>query len=145
MKDIYVIGMDIGGSHVACQIVHMNDFQALSDSYVEIIVEKLVYVNEVKADKIKCDGTKYIPKETDKSVAYYFSSDNPSDYISLSDVYYFDVSLYDPDGKDYSYNRINTNGMGTYNWQVLTDEEINNLIDYIIDNAVEPIIKKQGK
>ena len=62
-----------------------------------------------------------------------------------SDVYYFDVSLYDPDGKDYSYNRINTNGRGTYNWQVLTDEEINNLIDYIIDNAVEPIIKKQGK
>ena len=62
-----------------------------------------------------------------------------------SDVYYFDVSLYDPDGKDYSYNRINTNGMGTYNWQVLTDEEINNLIDYIIDNAVEPIIEKQGK
>lgn len=38
MKDIYVIGMDIGGSHVACQIVHMNDFQALSDSYVEIKV-----------------------------------------------------------------------------------------------------------
>ena len=50
-----------------------------------------------------------------------------------SDVYYFDVSVYDPDGKDYSYNRINTNGRGTYNWQVLTDEEINDLIDYIIN------------
>lgn len=61
-----------------------------------------------------------------------------------SDVYYFDVSLYDPDGKDYSYNRINTNGRGPYNWQVLTDEEINDLIDYII-NGLNQIIEKQGK
>ena len=65
-------------------------------------------------------------------------------WVGINGLYFIKEYIdYDPDGKDYSYNRINTNGRGTYNWQVLTDEEINYLIDYII-NGLNQIIEKQG-
>lgn len=38
MKDIYVLGVDIGGSHIACQVVNLNGSQPLPDTYVEVKV-----------------------------------------------------------------------------------------------------------
>lgn len=38
MEDIYVLGVDIGGSHIACQIVNLNGCQPLAESYTEIKV-----------------------------------------------------------------------------------------------------------
>ena len=40
MKDIYVLGVDIGGSHIACQIVNLKDCQPLADTYVEVKVSE---------------------------------------------------------------------------------------------------------
>lgn len=38
MKDIYVLGVDIGGSHIACQAVNLNGCRPLEDTYVEVKV-----------------------------------------------------------------------------------------------------------
>ena len=40
MKDIYVLGVDIGGSHIACQLINLNNFQPLADTYVEVKVSE---------------------------------------------------------------------------------------------------------
>lgn len=40
MKDVYVLGVDIGGSHIACQVVNLNGCQPLSDTYVEVKVSE---------------------------------------------------------------------------------------------------------
>lgn len=40
MKDIYVLGMDIGGSHVACQLINLTDCQPVADTHVEVKVSE---------------------------------------------------------------------------------------------------------
>lgn len=40
MKDIHVLGVDIGGSHIACQVVHLLDCRALPETYVEVKVSE---------------------------------------------------------------------------------------------------------
>ena len=59
-----------------------------------------------------------------------------------SDEYYFNISIYH---KDIQYpqcyvTRLNTNGKGIYNWQLMTDEEVNCLLDGAIQNILMPII-----
>lgn len=38
MESIYVLGVDIGGSHIACQVVDLSCYQPLEDTYVEVKV-----------------------------------------------------------------------------------------------------------
>lgn len=38
MEDIYVLGVDIGGSHIACQVVNLKGYQLLTETYTEIKV-----------------------------------------------------------------------------------------------------------
>ena len=38
MEDVYVLGADIGGSHIACQIVNLKGCQPLPETYTEIKV-----------------------------------------------------------------------------------------------------------
>lgn len=40
MRDHYVLGVDIGGSHVACQVVNLNGCRLLEDTYVEVKVSE---------------------------------------------------------------------------------------------------------
>ena len=59
-----------------------------------------------------------------------------------SDEYYFNVSVYH---KDVQFpqcygTRLNTNGKGIYNWQLMTDEELNCLLEEAIQNILIPII-----
>ena len=59
-----------------------------------------------------------------------------------SDEYYFNVSVY---RKDVQFSqcygtRLNTNGKGIYNWQLMTDEELNCLLEEAIQNILIPII-----
>ncbi len=59
-----------------------------------------------------------------------------------SDVYYFNVCVYRK-GLQFQpcyYTRLNTNGKGTYNWQLMTDEELNCLLNETIENILIPII-----
>ena len=59
-----------------------------------------------------------------------------------SDEYYFNVSVYHKDVQfPHCYGtRLNTNGKGIYNWQLMTDEELNCLLDEAIQNILIPII-----
>lgn len=59
-----------------------------------------------------------------------------------SDEYYFNVSVYH---KDVQFpqcygTRLNTNGKCIYNWQLMTDEELNCLLEEAIQNILTPII-----
>jgi hypothetical protein len=59
-----------------------------------------------------------------------------------SDEYYFNISIYH---KDVQFpqcygTRLNTNGKGIYNWQLMTCEEINCLLDGAIKSILMPII-----
>lgn len=38
MRDMYVLGVDIGGSHIACQLLNLNGCNLLADTYVEVKV-----------------------------------------------------------------------------------------------------------
>lgn len=40
MESIYVLGVDIGGSHIACQIIDLNGYQPLKNSYVEVKISE---------------------------------------------------------------------------------------------------------
>ncbi len=40
MKDIHVLGVDIGGSHIACQVVHLPDYRVLPETYVEVKISE---------------------------------------------------------------------------------------------------------
>lgn len=40
MEDIYVMGVDVGGSHIACQLINLNGCKSLSDTYVEVKVRE---------------------------------------------------------------------------------------------------------
>ena len=40
MEDIYVLGVDIGGSHIACQLVNLNGCKPVKDTYVEVKVSE---------------------------------------------------------------------------------------------------------
>ena len=59
-----------------------------------------------------------------------------------SDEYYFNVCVYH---KDVQFpqcygTRLNTNGKGIYNWQLMTDEELNCLLEEAMQNILMPII-----
>ena len=59
-----------------------------------------------------------------------------------SDEYYFNVSVYH---KDVQFpqcygTRLNTNGKGIYNWQLMTDEELDCLLNEAIQSILIPII-----
>lgn len=38
MEDIYVLGVDIGGSHIACQLVNLSDCSLIENTYAEVKV-----------------------------------------------------------------------------------------------------------
>ena len=40
MEDIYVLGVDVGGSHIACEIINLNGFKPLEGSYTELKVRE---------------------------------------------------------------------------------------------------------
>lgn len=57
-------------------------------------------------------------------------------------MYYFDVSIYHKDIPfPHCYGtHINTNGRYVHNWQLMTDEEIDGLLNHVIEKILIPII-----
>ena len=41
MEDIYVLGVDIGGSHIACQLVNLSDCSLIENTYAEVKVAEI--------------------------------------------------------------------------------------------------------
>lgn len=62
---------------------------------------------------------------------------------AFSDQYYFNVTVHDASNlyTVYSNERVVMYGQDTYNWQLMTEEQIYNLIQYAIKNNIEPKLK----
>ncbi len=62
---------------------------------------------------------------------------------AYSDVYYFNISLY-PVGQPYPAcfsTRLATDGEQTHNWQLLTDEQFNDIMNRAIETYLRPILQ----
>ena len=61
---------------------------------------------------------------------------------AFSDQYYFNVTVHDVSNlyATYSYERVVMYGSDIYNWQLMTAEQIDNLIQYTLKNYIEPKI-----
>ena len=59
---------------------------------------------------------------------------------AFSDQYYFNITIHE--ASDFYaiqfYERVVMNGSNLYNWQLMTDEQIDNLIKHILKNYIEP-------
>ena len=60
----------------------------------------------------------------------------------FSDQYYFNVTVHDASNvyKRYSYERVMMYGRDIYNWQLMTEEQIEDLIQYALKNYIEPML-----
>ena len=61
---------------------------------------------------------------------------------AFSDQYYFNVTVHDASNiyVTHSYDRVVMYGSDIYNWQLMTEEQIENLIQYALKNYIEPKI-----
>ena len=61
---------------------------------------------------------------------------------AFSDQYYFNVIVHEASNvyARYSYERVVMYGSDIYNWQLMTSEQIENLIQYALKNYIEPKI-----
>ena len=61
---------------------------------------------------------------------------------AFSDQYYFNVTVHEISNlyATYSYERVVMYGSYIYNWQLMTAEQIDNLIQYALKNYIEPKI-----
>ena len=61
---------------------------------------------------------------------------------AFSDQYYFNVTVHDVSNlyATHSYERVVMYGSDIYNWQLMTAEQIDNLIQYTLKNYIEPKI-----
>ena len=94
------------------------------------------------ADKMKPLGFKKKGAKWTRPLDSDFCLEFEAQKSRWSDEYYFNVSVYH---KDVQFpqcygTRLNTNGKGIYNWQLMTDEELNCLLEEAIQNILIPII-----
>ena len=61
---------------------------------------------------------------------------------AFSDQYYFNVTVHDVSNlyAIHSYERVVTHGSAIYNWQLMTSEQIDNLIQYTLKKYIDPKI-----
>ena len=59
---------------------------------------------------------------------------------AFSDQYYFNVTVHSASNQYaiHSYERVVMYGSDIYNWQLMTEEQIDNLIQYALKNNIEP-------
>ena len=62
---------------------------------------------------------------------------------AFSDQYYFNVVIHDPTDRSawQNYKRVEFAGKSIHNWQLMTDEQIENLIQYTLTNYIVPKIQ----
>ena len=97
------------------------------------------FINKIN-DKLKTIGFKKKNTIWTKELGEGYQLDFSAYKSQWSDVYIFDVHVQNPNNKVIYLNRINTCDRGMYNWQLLTDEEINVLFNYVINDVLRPII-----
>jgi hypothetical protein len=61
---------------------------------------------------------------------------------AYSDQYYFNITIHNPSDyySAFSHERVVMCGRNIYNWQLMTDEQIENLIEFTLKTYIEPIL-----
>ncbi len=115
-----------------------KDFQ--KDAILEVKKERqkeflALFALPLKNLGFKKKGTKWT-RILDEENALSFEAQKSA----FSDQYYFNVSIHSP--SDFyarsSYERVVLGGTQIYNWQLMTEKEIGELIDHSIKNYIEP-------
>ena len=94
--------------------------------------------DKLKPLGFKKKGTKWI-----KALTNDFCLEFEAQKSQWSDEYYLNVSVYHKDVQfpQCYIARVNTNEKNLYNWQIMTDEEINCLLNEAVQSILMPIIK----
>jgi hypothetical protein len=127
-----------------------NEVKAVYDIYVtkskdEILALKKELQKQFLqkiAEKLKPLGFKKKGAKWTKALTENFCLEFDAQKSQWSDVYFFNVSVYH---KDFPYpqcysTRLNTDGWESYNWQLMTDEELKRLLNEAIQNVLTPIL-----
>ena len=95
------------------------------------------FARALKPLGFKKKGTKWT-RELENGRALTFDAQKSS----FSDQYYFNITVHEASNlyTTYSYERVVMYGSGIYNWQLMTQDQIENLIQYTIKNYIEPIL-----
>ena len=95
------------------------------------------FARALKPLGFKKKGTKWT-RELDNRRALTFDAQKSA----FSDQYYFNVTVHEISNlyATYSYERVVMYGSDIYNWQLMTAEQIDNLIQYALKNYIEPKI-----
>ena len=95
------------------------------------------FARALKPLGFKKKGTKWT-RELENGRALTFDAQKSS----FSDQYYFNITVHEASNlyTTYSYERVVMYGSGIYNWQLMTQDQIENLIQYAIKNYIEPIL-----
>ena len=139
-----VIKNDQDKASVASEIKRVYDTY-LNRSKDEILLlkkERQKQFLQKIADKMKPLGFKKKGAKWTRPLDCDFCLEFEAQKSQWSDEYYFNVCVYH---KDVQFpqcygTRLNTNGKDIYNWQLMTDEELNCLLEEAIQNILIPII-----
>ena len=93
------------------------------------------FARALKPLGFKKKGTKWT-RELENGRAITFDAQKSA----VSDQYYFNVTVHKASNlyATYSYERVVMYGSDIYNWQLMTQDQIENLIQYALKNYIEP-------
>lgn len=93
------------------------------------------FARALKPLGFKKKGTKWT-RELENGRALTFDAQKSS----FSDQYYFNITVHEASNlyTTYSYERVVMYGSDIYNWQLMTQDQIENLIQYALKNYIEP-------
>ena len=93
------------------------------------------FARALKPLGFKKKGTKWT-RELENGRALTFDAQKSA----FSDQYYFNVTVHEASNlyATHSYERVVMYGSGIYNWQLMTQDQIENLIQYTLKNYIEP-------
>ncbi|MBQ7323522.1 MAG: DUF4304 domain-containing protein [Clostridia bacterium] len=132
------------------QMAVASDVKKVYDTYFDKSKDEILSLKKERqkqflqkiAEKLKPLGFKKKNAKWTRALDSDFCLEFEAQKSRWSDEYYFNISIYH---KDIQYpqcygTRLNTNRKGIYNWQLMTDEELNCLLDVAIQSFLMPII-----
>lgn len=127
-----------------------REVQKVYDTYYNLSKDEILSLKKEKqkqflqkiSDKLKPLGFKKKGAKWTVLLNDCFCLEFEAQKSQWSDEYYFNVSVYHKNVQfPCYYTRLNTNGKGLYNWQLMTDKELNCLLNHAINNILIQVIK----
>ena len=127
-----------------------NAVKNVYDTYLNVTKDELLALKKDRqkqflkriAEKLKPLGFKKKGTKWTRLLTDDFLLEFEAQKSQWSDEYYFNVSVY-PEDDRYSRcyeTRLKTNGKDIYNWQLMTDAELECLLNMAVENYLSPII-----